>query len=197
MKNSDYRNALTSLLQKNFVSAGYEITQTPVLDPAPENAKYEALTFTLHNKNIVYRKANVTPDRPGAFLSVWQRPSPTTASNKPIPLISSDLDYLFVHVEEDANIERSAELIQKHKQGIFIFPTTLLIKKGIVSSDKGKGKTGFRVFPPWSSDRGVKGSKVFSTSGKKTQAWQLPYFLAIDEQGLIEPAALHGIFAHK
>ncbi len=56
---------------------------------------------------------------------------------------------------------------------------------------------GFRVFPPWSQDRGVVGTKVFSDYGKKTQSWQLPYFLAIDEGGLIDPNELNRVFSHN
>ncbi|WP_392339283.1 MepB family protein [Moritella marina] len=61
-----------------------------------------------------------------------------------------------------------------------------------MSSEQSKGKTGFRVFPPWSQDRGVTGTKVFSESGKKTQRWQFPYFVEIDD-GLIDPKKLNEI----
>ena len=80
--------------------------------------------------------------------------------------------------------------------GMFIFPVSLLIKKGIVPSTKNKGKTGFRVFPPWSDDRGVAGTKVFSELGKKTQQWQLLYFLEIDDDGLIDLCKLNNILNH-
>jgi len=79
---------------------------------------------------------------------------------------------------------------------MFIFPISLLIAKGIVSSVKNKGKTGFRVFPPWSQDRGISGSKVFSESGKKTQRWQIPFFVEIDENGLIDPCELNKLLSH-
>ena len=80
---------------------------------------------------------------------------------------------------------------------MFIFPVSVLIKKGIVSSLKSKGKTGFRVFPPWSQDRGMVGTKVFSESGKKTQRWQIPFFLKIDENGLIDSYELNELLNHK
>lgn len=44
-----------------------------------------------------------------------------------------------------------------------------MIKKGIMSNATSKGKTAFRIYPPW----------VFPTSkqAEKTQNWQLQYFV--------------------
>ena len=190
MINKIYRDELESLLVKVFVPAGYQITKKVELDPVPESSKYEALNFSLNDRSIVYRKGKVTSDRPGAFLAVWQRPGLESANgNKPIPLTSSELDYLFIHVESHSNISEALE--HRSKYGMFIFPVSLLIEKGIVSSVKSKGKTGFRVFPPWSQDRGIVGTKVFSESGKKTQRWQIPFFLEIDDNGLINSCELN------
>jgi hypothetical protein len=86
-------------------------------------------------------------------------------------------------------------MINKLERGMFIFPVSLLIKKGIICGDKSKGKNGFRVFPPWSQDRGKVGTQVFSDSGKKTQRWQLPYFVSIDENGLIDPVKLNSLIS--
>jgi len=131
-------------------------------------------------------------------LAVWQRPSsPSINGNKPIPLRFNELDYLLVQVERHPDAVNSTEVMQGTKNGMFIFSVSVLIEKGIVSSEKSKGKTGFRVFPPWSQDRGVVGTKVFSESGKKTQRWQLPYFLAIDEGGIIDPRELKRVFSHN
>ena len=175
---------MESLLNKYFSPEGYKITKAVELDPAPENGKYEALNFTLNDRKIVYRKGNVTTDRPGAFLSVWQRPALDNGKgNKPIPLTSNELDYLFVQVSSDSN------------HGMFIFPEAILEEKGIIASAKKKGKTGFRVFPPWTQDRGVVGTKVFSESGKKTQRWQLPYFIEIWDEGSIDAGKLEQLFS--
>ena len=198
MKCNNYRDAFESLLIKGFIPAGYKITNGVALDPVPESSKYEALVFSLNHLNIVYRKGKVTPDRPGAFLAVWQRPLLRNIDgNKPIPLKSNELDYLFVQVESHSNITTNDILESRPMHGIFIFPVSLLIDKGIVSSSKSKGKTGFRVFPPWSDDRGVAGTKVFSESGKKTQRWQLPYFLKFNDKGLIDPYKLNEILRLK
>lgn len=196
MLNENYRDKLESLLVKMFVPAGYQITKKVELDPIPESSKYEALNFSINDMSIVYRKGKVTSDRPGAFLAVWKRPtSEDVNGNKPIPLRSSELDYLFIQVERHSTILE--ELEPKSKCGMFIFPVSLLIEKGIVSSLKSKGKTGFRVFPPWSEDRGIVGTKVFSESGKKTKRWQIPFFLEIDENGLIDSSELNKLLNYK
>lgn len=191
MENINYRNEFYLLLSKAFFPAGYEITKSLELDEIPESSKYEGLVFSINDKSIVFRKGKITTDRPGAFLAIWKRPS-SDKENKPIPLQSNDLDYLFVQVEDHSNIASTDNSIKKPKSGMFIFPVSLLIKKGIVSSETSKGKTGFRVFPPWSQDRGVVGTKVFSESGKKTQRWQLPYFVEINN-GSIDPKQLNKI----
>jgi hypothetical protein len=195
LEDKNYRDELTSILVKAFTPAGYQITKSIELGSVPESSKYNALTFTLDDNAIVYRKGNVTPDRPGAFLAVWQRPpSQTVNNNKPVPLQSTELDYLFVQVQEHPALTDSPESLTDLKNGMFIFPVSLLIKKGIVSSSSNKGKTGFRVFPPWSQDRGIADTKVFSESGKKTQGWQLPYFLEIKRDGSIDPCKLKQVF---
>jgi hypothetical protein len=195
LENKNYRDELESLLIEGFVPAGYKVTKNVELDPVPESSKYEGLIFGLNHKNIVYRKGNVTSDRPGAFLAVWQRPvSGGLHDNKPIPLTSNELDYLFIQVERHVSANEKLEHSLKH--GMFIFPASLLIEKGILCSVKNKGKTGFRVFPPWSQDRGVVGTKVFSESGKKTQKWQLPYFIPLNADGLMDPVALNKILNH-
>ena len=191
MESIHYRNEFDLLLSKAFFPAGYEITKSLELDEIPESAKYEGLVFSINDKSIVFRKGNVTSDRPGAFLAIWKRPS-SNKENKPIPLQPVDLDYLFVQVEEHSNITNIDKSINNPKSGMFIFPVSLLVKKGIVSSETSKGKTGFRVFPPWSQDRGIAGTQVFSESGKKTQRWQLPYFVEIND-GSIDSQQLNKI----
>lgn len=180
----NYRMEIENLLIQQFLPLGFKITKDVEVDTVAENSKYEALNFSLNDRRIVYRKGNVTPDRPGAFLSVWQRPVlEIDNGNKPIPLHSDELDYLFIQVEDES------------ERGLFIFPVEVLKEKGIVFSATKKGKTGFRVFPSWSQDRGEVGTKVFSESGKKTQRWQLPFFIEIAEDGSIDAGELTKVFS--
>lgn len=198
MNNKNYRAQFATLLTNEFIPAGYTLTKRVELDPVPESAKYNALVFSLDDKHIVYRNAKVTQDRPGAFLTLWQRPSlDNITDNKPIPLSANELDYLFIQVVSPTSITDNKDREKGTKQGMFIFPVSVLMDKGIVASTKKPGKTGFRVFPPWSQDRGVAGTKVFSASGKKTQRWQLPYFLAMDENGCIDRCALNKVLDYN
>ena len=185
MKDNTCYNQLSMLLSDILIPTGYKLTHDVELDLWPENSKYCAFNFGLNNKRIIYRKAKLTLERPGAFLTLWQRPSlHSSTDNKPIPLKSTDLDYLFIRVQ-DSTADRD---------GLFIFPVTTLVEQGVVSSDKNKGKTAFRVFPPWSEDRGLTGTKVFSVSGKKAQAWQLPYYVEIKKKGHNDNLLLEKIF---
>jgi hypothetical protein len=117
----NYCDAFESFLIRGFIPAGYEITTAVALDPVPESAKYEALVFSLDNKNIVYRKGKVTPDRPGAFLAVWQRPPlGNIYGNKPIALKSNMLDYLFVRLKRHFCITTNDDSGNTPKQELFI-----------------------------------------------------------------------------
>lgn len=182
---------LTDLLREMFSPSDYKLISDLKLDPVPENSKYSSFNFSFNNLEVVYRKAKVTPDRPGAFVTLWQRPSTPSVNNKPIPLNSSQLNYIMIRVQKYAdNLDQKGVV----EEGLFIFPVALLVKRDIISSKESKGKTGFRVFPPWSGDRGNEGMKVFSASGKKTQAWQLPYFVEIDNNKKIDKMTLNKIF---
>jgi len=177
---------LEIFISKVFLPLGYEITKNITIDKEKENLIYSAMSFSLNNKNIVYRKAKITNTRPGAFLTLWKRPDKLTTNTKPIALNYDELDCLIVEVYEDIN-----------NQGIFIFPNFILINKKIISTEKYKGKTAFRVFPPWSKDKGIVGTQVFSQSAKKTQSWQLDFFLKIDKNGNINSNELNNILNIK
>ena len=186
MINQQDDNNFISDVVNSLVEVGYKLSKSIQGESLPEAKQYHGATFSLNGKKCVYRKGKVTADRPGAFLALWKRPDPNCDNNKPIPLTEEDIDYLFIKVEEHSVVAQEHQLIDKPKVGLFIFPVNLLLEKGLISSVKYKGKTGFRVFPPWSGDRGNLATKVFSESGKKTQVWQLPYFVEIDENGVLD-----------
>lgn len=174
-------------LRHNLISKGYELTHPVVLDQYPQNSKYEALEFSIDKKKVIYRKGNLTPDRPGNFLSIWKRPDEnSTESKRTMPYDKNDLDYLFVEVND----------YESSKRGMFIFPLSVLINKKIITSDKAKGKMAFRVFPPWTSSRGELKTKVFSNSAKKTQLWQSDYFLWIEDNKIIDFEKFTKIFGN-
>jgi hypothetical protein len=57
--------------------------------------------------------------------------------------------------------------------GQFVFPREVLVERKIVSTDGVGGKRGFRVYPPWVQTK--------TDAEASTQAWQLEFFLRIDE----------------
>ena len=70
--------------------------------------------------------------------------------------------------------------------GLFIFPKTTLIEKGIIT-DKKEGKRGIRVYPPW--------DKAVTTQAKKTQEWQIKYFLTIEDGSVVDQNLIKSLLA--
>lgn len=131
MSQCNYLNEVNSFLRHNLMSKGYELTSPVVLDRHPQNSKYKALEFSINGRKILYRNGNVTPDRPGNFLSIWKRSGENSVEpKKNMPYEEHDLDYLLVEVSD----------LETSKRGIFIFPLSVLLNKGIVTSDKTKEK---------------------------------------------------------
>jgi hypothetical protein len=58
------------------------------------------------------------------------------------------------------------------KFGQFVFPKSVLIKKGIISTRKKEGKRAFRVYPNWDVAK--------NKQAERTQKWQLDYFYEIN-----------------
>ena len=193
MTNDHLHDELLIILQNNFAPSGYKLPNADELIPHNQNAQYHGYAFTLNQKRIIYRKAKVTPDRHGAFLALWKRPA-DLSNSKPIPF-ANEFDYLLVAVSSDGltTINNQVANIQK---GFFLFPVELLVKKGIVTGRNHKGKTAFRVFPPWSESRALKGTGEFSNSAKVTQRWQCDYFLNQNQHGLVDIIKLNNILAN-
>ena len=121
-----------------------------------ESQEYGACTFTLNNQLITFRVAKITPTKIGQFVTLWKR-----AGNGPImPFDMADPIDLFI-----------ISVRYEHHFGQFVFPKELLWQKGFVSKDGIGGKRAMRVYPPWNI--------TDSPQAKKTQAWQLQYFVEI------------------
>ena len=124
-----------------------------------EGFEYGAGTFKLNNFFIKLRSSKITPKKVGQFVTLWKR------NNEGITQphsFSEPIDLVVINSRQD-------DLF-----GQFIFPTKVLEKHGILSSDKSKGKRGFRVYPPW--------DETTSFQASKTQKWQLEFFLKVDDQ---------------
>ncbi|AXT54500.1 MepB family protein [Aquimarina sp. AD1] len=124
-----------------------------------ESQEYSACRFKLNGQNVLSRTAKVTPKKVGQFVTFWKR-----KENGPIePYDKSDqIDFYIVNVSK------------KNKLGQFVFPKSLLIKKGIISTEIKEGKRAFRVYPKWDITK--------SKQAQQTQKWQLNYFYEINDK---------------
>lgn len=133
-----------------FDKAGFELNS---LQKEDESAEYNAFRFSLNHKKICYREAKITPTKTGQFVTLWKR----NASGIIEPFDYSDtIDFVIINVRKDQN------------WGQFIFPKSVLLKKGVFSTEKKEGIRATRVYPPW--------NETTSKQAQKTQRWQLDYF---------------------
>ncbi|MGM5630239.1 MepB family protein [Apibacter raozihei] len=134
-----------------YAESGMKITQYPVREN--ESLEYNACRFSIKNKNVLFREGKTTPTKIGQFVTCWKR-----LSDIILPFDSNDdIEFLIIGSADKDNV------------GQFIFDKNILIKKGIMSNEDNKGKTAFRIYPPW----------TFPTSKQaiKTQKWQLQFFV--------------------
>lgn len=153
------KNILPTLID---LSKAYELLYQPCklfiskLEKEAESHDYSAYIFTLNNHQIIFRTAKITPKKVGQFVTFWKR-----LKTEPIAPydISDSFDFLIINVCMEQN------------SGQFIFPKKILQEKGVLSKNGLGGKRALRVYPPW--------DLVESTQAKKTQNWQLNYFVEI------------------
>lgn len=121
-----------------------------------ESQEYAACTFEMNNKIIKFRVAKITPTKVGQFVTAWKRIG--TGPIMPYDMNDS-FDLLVVSVRDGKHF------------GQFIFPKEVLWQRGFVSKDGEGGKRAMRVYPPWDI--------TDSPQAKKTQLWQLLYYVEI------------------
>jgi hypothetical protein len=126
--------------------------------PEPESAEYAAHGFTLDGLSVRFRVAKTTPTKAGQFVTVWQR-SPE-GPIRPFDA-ADDVDLVAISSRDGGDF------------GQFVFPREVLCEHGIMSRNGSSGKRGFRVYPPWVT--------TTSRQARGTQAWQVRYFLSLDE----------------
>ena len=121
-----------------------------------ESKAYNACRFKLNGRKIISRNSKITPKKSGQFVTFWKR-----NGNRPIkPFHDTDsLDLYIVNVRTETEF------------GQFVFPKSVLIKRGIISSDQKEGKRAFRVYPSWAVTE--------NKQAERTQKWQLNYFYEI------------------
>lgn len=152
MKITPKTNAL-DLAKERLYNGNFELSN---LIWEKESIAYEACSYQLNDKHIISRKSKITPKKIGQFVTLWKR-----IGNQVIqPFYESDsIDFVVVHVCNDDSY------------GQFVFPKSVLIKRGVFASETKKGKLAIRVYPPWDI--------AISKQAKQTQKWQLEYFLPI------------------
>jgi len=122
----------------------------------PESIEYGACSFSINNRIIKFRTAKITPTKVGQFVTIWKR----TQQGPIAPFdLEDDFDLLVISC-------RHGELL-----GQFVFPKVVLANQGVISTKSKEGKRGFRVYPPW--------DETINPQAKKSQAWQIKYFLKI------------------
>lgn len=127
------------------------------LEIEAESKAYDACSFKLNDLKVISRSAKTTPKKTGQFVTFWTR-----EAKSPIkPFDENDSFNFFV-------VNTKTEL----RLGQFVFPKSVLIKKGIISTTKKEGKRALRVYPIWDVTK--------SKQAIKTQQWQLDYFYEIN-----------------
>lgn len=145
---------LSQIKKEVYEVCGLEITD---FELESESKEYDACRFKLNGKKVLCRGAKITPKKAGQFVTFWKR-----NEGGPIaPFDVSDLiDFYVVNVRSE------------DKFGQFVFPKSVLVKRGIISTPKKEGKRAFRVYPTWDI--------VKSKQAQRTQQWQLEYFYEIN-----------------
>ena len=148
-------NELQIIQNKLYTPCAYEITN---YKEELESKEYKACRFKLSQQRIICRTAKITPKKIGQFVTFWKRDE----NRNTVPLHETDSFDLYV-----INVKNG------HQLGQFILPKSALIKHQLISTKTQEGKRGFRVYPIW--------DQPLNNQAKKTQKWQLGYFILIDE----------------
>lgn len=136
-----------------------------------ESVDYGAAEFILDNRFVKFRVGKITPTKIGQFVTFWKR----TGQGPISPYEALDpINFLIVSVRTP------------HHFGHFIFPKSILCAKGIITSNGIEGKRAMRIYPAW--------DKAENSQAKKTQAWQLHYFIDYSDEANIDCALIQSIF---
>lgn len=113
---------LKTILEKHLYNKEKDIT----------NLLYEGKTITTYNETkevkIKFRTGKKTPTYKGHFIACYKK------ENQIIPYDISDFDFLAILTESHPK-----------QYGIFIFPNSFLVQEKIITTEKQKGKLGFRT----------------------------------------------------
>jgi hypothetical protein len=147
-------NSLTKIKSLIYDRCAFEVSDYSI---EPESLEYAACRFIVNKQKVICRNAKITPKKNGQFVTFWKR-----VHDGPIEPFqhSDDFDFLLVNCSQAENL------------GQFVFPKSVLIEKGIISTPKKEGKRAFRVYPTW--------DEATSKQALRTQNWQLNYFYEVN-----------------
>lgn len=141
------------------------------LEKEAESEEYGASVFEMNQMRIKFRVGKITPTKIGQFVTLWKRIGDSV-------ILPHDLtDPVDLFIVSVRNAERF---------GQFVFPKAVLYEKGVVSKEGKGGKRAMRIYPPWDI--------TDSPQAKKSQAWQLTYFLEIHENGSVDIERMKKLF---
>ena len=151
---------LVEIQNRVYIPLGFKWSH-PTIEP--ESTDYCAYSFELNHFSVRFRVAKITPKKVGQFVTLWKR-----LKKGPIqPFDSTDsVDFVIVNTRKEERF------------GQFIFPKSALCQHNVFSIKGEGGKRAFRVYPPWDI--------AVNTQAKKTQKWQLEYFLEIPKDSDID-----------
>ncbi len=132
------------------------LTCTNILANA-ESQEYSAYSLDLDGMPVAFRIAKITPTKVWQFVTFWKR----SLAGPIVPYHEDDDIHAFIVIVRDGD-----------HIGQFMFPRSILLKKWILSQVGKLGKLAFRVYPPWDI--------TDNPQAKRTQKWQLEYFVKID-----------------
>ncbi|MFL0161385.1 MepB family protein [Aquirufa salirivi] len=136
-----------------------------------ESLEYGACSFELNGHKIEHRISKITPMKTGQFVTIWKRNK--NGITEPFDILD-DVDFIVITSKNGNNT------------GQFIFPTSVLVNKGIISQYGKDGKRGIRVYPNWDTVR--------NKQAEKTQNWQRKYFVTIGSDNSAELDLIKKIF---
>lgn len=135
-----------------------------------ESKEYSACDFELNGRHVKFRTGKITPTKVGQFVTLWKR----IGNGSIMPYdITDPVDLFVVSVRSNEHV------------GQFVFPKMILYEKGILSKNGKGGKRAMRIYPSWDVTE--------SKQAKKTQEWQLNYFIETSPDKLIDIQRLQNL----
>jgi len=147
-------NNLNQIKVEVYEKCGLEMSN---FQTETESKAYDACRFELNGKKITSRNSKITPKKVGQFVTFWKRND----------------NGIITPMEETEQIDFYVVNVRTEKEfGQFVFPKSVLIKKGILSTVNKEGKRAFRVYPNWDIAK--------NKQAEQTQKWQLNYFYEVN-----------------